>query len=197
MHVCVISTGLPSAPSLRWNPHSSRRGPTHYPEGPKPSAATVGPAGLRVRGECTGCQPPRDSAALQQHQRAVPEQLGMTSDTPTGSLTAVKQGAQLGCCVGKAHRADERIVPKVLSRLRRNRGKGKWQWQEKSERHAREKRVTGKKKHRGMIRLGKVGMEWHEKDVCLFFTWCVLKATFQCKAYTLLLCDNEWKGHLL
>lgn len=86
----VISTGLPTASSLWGNPHPSWRGATHHPEGPKPSPAAVGPARLRVRGACAGRRPPCDGAALQQHQRAVPEQLGMTSSTPTGSLTALR-----------------------------------------------------------------------------------------------------------
>lgn len=90
MCLYVDFKGLPSAPSLGGNSHSGRRGPTHHPEGPKPSPAAVRPAWLRVCGACAGCQPPCHSAALQQHQRAMPEQLGMTSNTPSVSLTAVK-----------------------------------------------------------------------------------------------------------
>lgn len=120
-----VSKGLPSAPSLGGNPHTSRRGPTHHPEGPKPSPAAVGPARLRVRGARAGRQPPCHGSALQQHQCAVPEQLGMASNTPSVSLTAVKWGRQLGGCVGKVHRVHHWIPPEVRSILRRKQRKEK------------------------------------------------------------------------
>lgn len=106
--LCVVSTGLPSAPSLWGNSHPGRRSQTHHLEGPEPAPATVGPAGLRVRGARAGCQPPCHGAALQQHQRAVPEQLGMTSNSPSGRLAAVKMSQTArGCCVGKVHRVHQ------------------------------------------------------------------------------------------
>lgn len=75
------------------DPPPGRRGPAHHAEGPEPPAAAVGPAGLRVRGAGAGPGPPRHGAALQQHQRAVPEQLG----TASAALAAVERGGQLGC----------------------------------------------------------------------------------------------------
>lgn len=57
-----------------------------------------------MRGERAGCQPPCDSAALQQHQRAVPEQLGMTSDPLAGSRADVHRGT-VHC------KSEERITP--------------------------------------------------------------------------------------
>lgn len=155
MCLYAVFKGLPSAPSLWGNPHPGRWGPTHHPEGPKPSPAAVGPAGLRVRGACAGCQPPCHGAALQQHQRAVPEQLGMTSNTPSGSLTAVKWGRRLVCCVGKVHRVHLWILPEVLTILRRKSRKvrvmrkdGKaFERKEKSDREGRkekERKRTGK-----------------------------------------------------
>lgn len=93
-------TGLPSAPQLWGNSHSSGWGPTNHLEGPKPPSAAVGPAGLRVRCERTGRQPPCHGTALQQHQRAVPKQLGMTPNMLGGSLPAVKQetAPETLCC---------------------------------------------------------------------------------------------------
>lgn len=64
---------------------------------------------------------------------------------------------------------------------------------EKSERHVRQSGVMEKESvNPGMTRLGEAGQKRQGKEGFFFFpllAGCILKAAFQCKAYTL--CDNE------
>lgn len=74
--LCSHPPGLSPAGALRGDSHPGRGGEAHHPEGQEPAPAPVRPAGLRVRAAHPGREPPGDGPALQQLQRAVPEQLG-------------------------------------------------------------------------------------------------------------------------
>lgn len=72
----VPGAGLSPAGAFGGDSDPSGGGETHHAEGQEPAAASVGPAGVRVRAAHPGGEPARDGAALQQLQRSVPEQLG-------------------------------------------------------------------------------------------------------------------------
>lgn len=113
-----------------------------------------------MRGERAGCQPPCDGAALQQHQRAVPEQLGTTSDTPAG--TWMSRGESIHS------KSEERTHPGCRADAGekwRKGGKATVTGGEKSGRRVRQSGVMEKESvDTGMIRLGEAGQERQGKE---------------------------------
>lgn len=75
-HCLLLPPGLPPALPHGGDPDPGGRGEAHHAESQKPAPAPVRAARLRVRAEHPGRHPPRARPALQQLQRAVPEQLG-------------------------------------------------------------------------------------------------------------------------
>lgn len=134
-----------------------------------------------MRGERAGCQPPCDGAALQQHQRAVPEQLGTTSDTPAGTWISRGESTQRvrgANAPGMSSRRGRKVEKTGVTTVTGG---------EKSGRGVRQSGVMEKESvNPGMTRLGEAGQERQGREGVFFvlLAGCILNTAFQCKAYT-------------
>lgn len=112
-----------------------------------------------MRGERAGCQPPCDGAALQQHQRAVPEQLGTTSDTPAGTWISRGESTQ------QVRGANAPGMSSRRGRKVEKRGGNDGDGWGKSGRRVRQSGLMEKESaNPGMTRLGEAGQERQGKE---------------------------------
>lgn len=135
-----------------------------------------------MRGERAGCQPPSDGAALQQHQRAVPEQLGTTSDTPAG--TWISRGESTQRVRGaNAPGMSSRRGRKVEKTGGENDGDGwgkKWKACETKWSDGKGKRESRNDK----VGRGGTGAAGKGRGFFVLLAGGILNTAFQCKAYT-------------